>query len=212
MTRISLLALTLIIVVTLSPTIALAGEWFIFGDELPAGASLELRADSMFEIGNSNPFKGTSNLEREMEAGAWAWITGIMDLGLDITGINFDEAYVEFYIDSGSVPIDYVELRVSGPGWEPDNSYEGAVVDNVPGYEKISVMLKDFNGKQLGHTPTSLAEFTGGTNIVDRWSLGFSPPEATTMFVDEIVISDGVAAAVSAGSKLSITWGSLKAK
>lgn len=212
MTRISLLALTLIIVVTLSPTIVLAGEWFIFGDELPAGASLELRADSMFEIGNSNPFKGTSNLEREMEAGAWAWITGIMDLGLDITGINFDEAYVEFYIDSGSVPIDYVELRVAGPGWAPDNSYEGAVVDNVPGYEKITVMLKDFNGKQLGHAPTSLAEFTGGTNIVDRWSLGFSPPEATTMYVDEIVISDGVAAAVSAGSKLSITWGNLKAK
>ena len=73
-------------------------------------------------------------------------------------------------------------------------------------------MLKDFNGKQLGGNPANMDEFTGGTGKIDRWSLGFSPPEATDVLVDEIRISDGEPAAVSANHKLAVTWGGLRAR
>lgn len=206
-------ATTLVAVMALSATFAFADEWVIFSEDLLPGASLtELHADSQFVIASDNPYEGSNHLKRELDAGAWSWITGISGLDLDLTGIDFGEAFIEFYIDSGSVAIDYIELRIAGPGWDPDNQIT-IQTDGTPGYENITAMLKEFNGKQLGRSPNDLDEFTGGTGVIDRWSLGFSPAEATVLVVDEILISDGKEeAAVDAEHKLACTWGKLKSR
>ncbi|MBN2316972.1 MAG: hypothetical protein JXM79_23800, partial [Sedimentisphaerales bacterium] len=84
---------TLIAVIALSTTVALGGEWIIFSEELPPGADLALRGDSQFVVSNSNPYQGANHLVREFATwGEWAWITGIMNLNLDLSGIDFDTA------------------------------------------------------------------------------------------------------------------------
>jgi hypothetical protein len=123
--------------------------------------------------------------------------------------MDFDKAFIEFYIDSGTTAIDYIELRLAGEGWDPDSQFNIAT-DGDPGYEKINVMLKDFDVKQLGANPANLDEFTGGTGRIDRWSIGFNA--TSDVVVDEVRISDGEPAAVSAEHKLAITWGKLKSR
>ncbi len=213
MIKATLRVFTLIAVTALSATLASADDWVIFSEELLPGASLtDLHGDSQFVIASDNPYAGSNHLKRELDAGAWSWVTGISGLGLDLTGIDFQEAFIEFYIDSGSVAIDYIELRIAGPGWDPDNQTT-IQTDDAPGYEVITAMLKEFNGKQLGRSPNDLSEFTGGTGVVDRWSIGFSPGAATVVVVDEVLISDGKElAAVDAEHKLTCTWGKLKSR
>jgi len=197
--KISLLAITLIIVMAFSTTITFAGEWVIFKEELPAGASLEdLHGDSRFIVSSDNPYAGANHLKRELASGSWAWITGISGLDLDLTGIVYEEAYIEFYIDSGATAVGYMELKLGGPGWTPTNQFNIAT-DGAPGYEQIKVMLTDF--------APDLATLTGGVNI-DRWSVGFGA--ASDLYVDEIIITDGYLAAVSPKHKLAGTWGKLK--
>jgi hypothetical protein len=214
MTRLTLLVFVLIAAAALLPAVAFAAEAVIFSEELPSGASLEeLHADSQFVVSSDNPYEGSNHLKRELAAGDWSWITGISGLNLDLTDIDFDEAFVEFYIDSGTVAIGYIELRIAGADWDPDSQVT-IQTDGVPGYEKISVMLKDFNVKQLERSPANLDEFTGGTGKIDRWSIGFSPADATVVVVDEVKISDGkeVLAAVRAEHKLAIRWGKIKSR
>lgn len=214
MIRTTLLVSILIVAIALSSTNAFAAEAVIFSEELPPGALLdELRADSLFTITSENPYAGSNHLKRDIALGGWGWITGISSMNLDLTDIDFDKAFVEFYIDSGAIAIGYMELRIAGPGWEPDNGTE-ITVDDAPGYERISVMLKDFNGSQLGRNPANMDEFTGGTGKIDTWSVGFGAEG--DLLVDEIRISDGesslVSAEVSAEHKLAVTWGKLKSR
>jgi hypothetical protein len=189
---------TLIAVIALSTTVALGGEWIIFSEELPPGADLALRADSQFVVSSSRPYHGANHLKRDFATwGSWAWITGIMNLNLDLSGIDFNTAYIEFYIDGGTVPIGYLELRLSGAGWDPDFESTSVTVDDQPGYQLVKVMLKDFTGvgTSSGIRPTNLAEFTGGTRKIDRISWGFSA--AGDLFVDEVRILDAAGPATS---------------
>jgi hypothetical protein len=192
---------TLIAVITLSTTVAFGGEWIIFSDELPPGVDLALRVDSQFVVSNSHPYQGANHLKRDFATwGDWAWITGIMSLNLDLSGIDFDTAYIEFYIDGGTNAIGYLELRLAGAAWDPDFQNTSVTVDDQPGYELVKVMLKDFIGigTSSGVSPTSLDEFTGGTGMIDRISWGFGA--AGDLFVDEVRILDaagGVAAIAS---------------
>ena len=200
MSKIKSLTITLIVAMAFSTTIALAGEWVIFKEELPAGASLDdLHADSKFIISSENPYAGANDLKRDIASGTWAWITGISGLNLDLTGILYDEAYLEFYIDSGATAIGYMELKIGGPNWDPTNQVT-IQTDGAVGYEQIKVMLTDF--------APDLATFTGGTNSIDRWSVGFGAE--SDLYVDEVIITDGVEAAVSAKHKLASAWGKLK--
>lgn len=202
MAKMKILAITLMAVMVLSTTTVFAGEWVIFSEELLPGASLEdLHADSQFIVSSDNPYAGANHLKRDLAAaGGWAWITGISGLNLDLTGIVYEDAYIQFYIDSGSVAIGYIELKIGGPGWTPTNQFNIAT-DGTPGYEEIKVMLTEF--------APDLATFTGGTSI-DRWSVGFGAE--SDLFVDEIIITDGIEAAVSAKHKLASTWGKLKSR
>jgi hypothetical protein len=190
---------TLIAVITLSTTVAFGGEWIIFGDELPPGADLALRADSQFVVSNSQPYQGANHLKRDFATwGDWAWITGIMSLNLDLSGIDFDTAYIEFYIDGGTNAIGYLELRLGGVAWDPDFQNTSVTVDDQPGYELVKVMLKDFTRTGGGTSATNLDEFTGGTGMIDRVSWGFEA--AGDLFIDEVRILDaagGVAAIAS---------------
>jgi len=182
---------TLIAVIALSTTVAFGGEWIIFSEELPPGADLALRVDSQFVVSNSHPCQGANHLKRDFATwGDWAWITGIMNLNLDLSGIDFDTAYIEFYIDGGTIPIGYLELRLAGPAWDPDFQSTSVTVDDQPGYELVKVMLKDFIGigASSGVSPTNLDEFTGGTGMIDRVSWGFGA--AGDLFVDEVRILD----------------------
>ncbi len=182
---------TLIAVITLSTTVAFGGEWIIFSDELPPGVDLGLRVDSQFVVSNSHPYQGANHLKRDFATwGDWAWITGIMSLNLDLSGIDFDTAYIEFYIDGGTNAIGYLELRLGGAAWDPDFQNTRVTVDDQPGYELVKVMLKDFIGigTSSGVSPTSLDEFTGGTGMIDRISWGFGA--AGDLFVDEVRILD----------------------
>jgi inhibitor of cysteine peptidase len=180
---------TLIAAIALSTTVAFGGEWTIFSDELPPGADLALRADSQFVVSDSNPYQGANHLKRDFATwGDWAWITGIMNLNLDLSGIDFDTAYIEFYIDGGTNGIGYLELRLAGPAWDPDFQTTSVTVDDQPGYELVKVMLKDFTGTGGGASPTNLDEFTGGTGMIDRVSWGFGA--AGDLFVDEVRILD----------------------
>jgi hypothetical protein len=181
--------ITLIAVITLSTTVAFGGEWIIFSDELPPGADLALRVDSQFVVSNSQPYQGANHLKRDFATwGDWAWITGIMNLNLDLSGIDFDTAYIEFYIDGGTNAIGYLELRLGGVGWDPDFQNTSVTVDDQPGYELVKVMLKDFTSTGGGAGATNLDEFTGGTGMIDRISWGFGA--AGDLFVDEVRILD----------------------
>jgi len=165
---------TLIAVIALSTTVAFGGEWIIFSEELPPGADLALRVDSQFVVSDSDPYQGANHLKRDFATwGDWAWITGIMNLNLDLSGIDFDTAYIEFYIDGGTNAIGYLELRLAGPAWDPDFQNIGVTVDDQPGYELFQVMLKDFTRTGGGVSATNLDEFTGGTGMIDRISWGF---------------------------------------
>jgi len=180
---------TLIAVIALSTTVAFGGEWIIFTEELPPGADLALRADSQFVVSDSDPYQGANHLKRDFATwGDWAWITGIMNLNLDLSGIDFDTAYIEFYIDGGTNAIGYMELRLAGPAWNPDFQSIDVTVDDQPGYELFKVMLKDFTGTGDGASPTNLDEFTGGTGMIDRVSWGFGA--TGDLFVDEVRILD----------------------
>ena len=182
---------TLIAVITLSTTVAFGGEWIIFSDELPPGVDLALRVDSQFVVSNSHPYQGANHLKRDFATwGDWAWITGVMSLNLNLSGIDFDTAYIEFYIDGGTNAIGYLELRLGGAAWDPDFQNTSVTVDDQPGYELVKVMLKDFIGigTSSGVSPTSLDEFTGGTGMIDRISWGFGA--AGDLFVDEVRILD----------------------
>ncbi len=190
---------TLIAAIALSTTVAFGGEWIIFSEELPPGADLALRADSQFVVSDSDPYQGANHLKRDFATwGDWGWITGIMNLNLDLSGIDFDIAYIEFYIDGGTNAIGYLELRLAGPAWDPDFQNTSVTVDDQPGYELFKVMLKDFTRTGGGASPTNLDEFTGGTGMIDRVSWGFGA--AGDLFVDEVRILDaagGVAAIAS---------------
>jgi hypothetical protein len=190
---------TLIAAIALSTTVAFGGEWIIFSEELPLGADLALRGDSQFVVSDSDPYQGANHLKRDFATwGDWGWITGIMSLNLDLSGIDFDNAYIEFYIDGGTNAIGYLELRLAGPAWDPDFQNTSVTVDDQPGYELFKVMLKDFTRTGGGASPTNLDEFTGGTGMIDRISWGFGA--AGDLFVDEVRILDaagGVAAIAS---------------
>ena len=180
---------TLIAVIALSTTVAFGGEWIIFSDELPPGADLALHGNSQFVVSNSNPYQGANHLKRDFATwGDWGWITGVMSLNLDLSSIDFDTAYIEFYIDGGTNAIDYLELRLGGAAWDPDFQNTSVTVDDQPGYELVKVMLKDFTGTGGGASPTNLDEFTGGTGMIDRISWGFGA--AGDLFVDEVRILD----------------------
>ncbi|MCH8192584.1 MAG: hypothetical protein IIA65_01035 [Planctomycetes bacterium] len=179
----------LIALIALSTTAAFGGEWIIFSDELPPGADLAVHGNSQFVVSNSNPYQGANHLKRDFATwGDWGWITGLMSLNLDLSSIDFDTAYVEFYIDGGTNAIGYLELRLAGAAWDPDFQNTGVTVDDQPGYELVKVMLKDFTGRGGGASPTNLDEFTGGTGMIDRISWGFGA--AGDLFVDEVRILD----------------------
>ena len=204
---------SLIAVIALSTTVAFGGEWIIFSDELPPGADLALHGNSQFVVSNSNPYQGANHLKRDFATwGDWAWITGVMSLNLDLSNIDFDTAYIEFYIDGGTNAIGYLELRLGGAAWDPDFQNTSVTVDDQPGYELVKVMLKDFTRTGGGASPTNLDEFTGGTGMIDRISWGFGA--AGDLFVDEVRILDaagGVTAIASNpdpedGAMLEATW------
>ncbi|MHC4310651.1 MAG: hypothetical protein ACYSSN_11965 [Planctomycetota bacterium] len=181
---------------------AFGGEWIIFNEELPPGADLALRADSQFVVSDSNPYQGANHLKRDFATwGDWAWITGIMNLNLDLSGIDFDTAYIEFYIDGGMNAIGYLELRLAGPAWDPDFQTTSVSVDDQPGYELFKVMLKDFTRTGGGAGPTNLDEFTGGTGMIDRVSWGFGA--TGDLFVDEVRILDGAGGVAAIASNPS---------
>ena len=193
---------TLIAAIALSTTVAFGGEWIIFSDELPPGADLALRADSQFVVSDSDPYQGANHLKRDFATwGDWAWITGLMNLNLDLSGIDFDAAYIEFYIDGGTNAIGYLELRLGGAAWDPDFQNTSVTVDDQPGYELVKVMLKDFTRTGGGASPTNLDEFTGGTGMIDRISWGFGA--AGDLFVDEVRILDAAGGVTAIASNAS---------
>jgi hypothetical protein len=191
-----------------------AAEWVIFDEEVLYG---ELSAhDGGFEVSSDEPYEGKECLSRELIAGEWAWITGIgegVPMNLDITGIDFDEAFIEFYIDSGTLAIGYMELRLAGAGWNPDCQIT-IETDAVEGYEQIRIPLSEFTVKHLGMPADDLDEFTGGTSKIDIWSLGFSPDGDTTVRVDNLRIADSdepePGRAVESKGKMTTLWAAVK--
>ncbi len=193
---------TLIAVIALSTTVAFGGEWIIFSDELPPGADLAVHGNSQFVVSNSNPYQGANHLKRDFATwGEWGWITGVMSLNLNLSSIDFDNAYLEFYIDGGTNAIGYLELRLGGAAWDPDFQNTSVTVDDQPGYELVKVMLKDFTRTGGGASPTNLDEFTGGTGMIDRISWGFGA--AGDLFVDEVRILDAAGGVTSIASNAS---------
>ena len=193
---------TLIAAIALSTTVAFGGEWIIFSEELPPGADLALRADSQFVVSDSDPYQGANHLKRDFATwGEWGWITGVMSLNLNLSSIDFDNAYLEFYIDGGTNAIGYLELRLGGAAWDPDFQNTSVTVDDQPGYELVKVMLKDFTRTGGGASPTNLDEFTGGTGMIDRISWGFGA--AGDLFVDEVRILDAAGGFTAIASNAS---------
>jgi len=204
---------TAFLILLVAPAASLmAAQWVIFDEELHYG-NLTVH-DGGFEISDEDAYEGTECLARELIVGEWAWITGVENMGLDLTGIEFDDAFIEFYIDSGEVELTYIELRLAGQGWEPDcENY--IQTDGVEGYEQIRVSLSEFVVKSLGIEVDSLKAFTGGTNRIDRWSIGFSPGGDTTVRVDNLRIADSdepEQKAVEPGGKLTTSWAAVKSE
>ena len=190
-----------------------AKSWYIFDDEVLYGSLSD--HDGGFEVSKENPYAGDKCLARELLNGDWAWITGIGEsdpMNLDLTGIEFEDAFIEFYADSGGIALGYIELRLAGAGWSPDAQ---AVIqtDGAIGYEQILVPLTEFMVKDLGNRADNLEDFTGGSNKVDIWSVGFSPGGDTTLYVDEVRIADledVEIRAVKPEGKLATAWAAVK--
>ena len=204
-----------LILLTFAATPLMAAQWVIFDEEVHYGGLTT--HDGGFEISDEGAYEGENCLARELVAGEWAWITGIGEdqpMNLDLTGIEFEDAFIEFYIDSGEVPLTYIELRLAGVGWDPDCQ---AIIqtDGVEGYEQIRVLLSEFVVKSLGLEVDSLKAFTGGTNKIDTWSIGFSPGGDTTVRVDNLRIADSdepIQKAVEPGGKLTTSWAAVKSE
>jgi hypothetical protein len=215
MKELTVLWTAFLILLTFAAAPLMAAQWFIFDEELYYGGLTT--HDGGFEISDEGAYEGENCLARELVAGEWAWITGIGEdqpMNLDLTGIEFDDAFIEFYIDSGEVALDYIELRLAGQGWSPDCQ---AIIqtDGVEGYEQIRVPLNDFVVKSLGMEVDSLKAFTGGTNEVDTWSIGFSPGGDTTVRVDNLRIADSdepEQKAVKPGGKMTTSWAAVKSE
>jgi hypothetical protein len=207
---------TALLILLIVPAVPLmAAQWVIFDEEVLYGGLTT--HDGGFEISDEGAYEGENCLARELVAGEWAWITGIGEdnpMNLDLTGIDFDEAFIEFYIDSGEVDMTYIELRLAGQGWNPD-CQTIIQTDGVEGYEQIRVPLSEFIVKSLGMEADSLKAFTGGTNKVDTWSIGFSPGGDTTVRVDNLRIADSdepEQKAVEPGGKLTTSWAAVKSE
>jgi len=124
-------------------------------------------------------------------------------------------AFIEFYIDTGELDLTYIELRLAGQAWDPDCQFI-IQTDGVEGYEQIRILLSEFMVKSLGIEADSLKAFTGGTNRIDRWSIGFSPGGATTVRVDNLRIADSdepeLQQAVKPEGKLTTRWAAVKSE
>jgi len=191
-----------------------AKDWYIFDDEVLHGSLSN--HDGTFVVSKDNPYAGEKCLARELASGDWAWITGIGEsdpMNLDLTGIVFEDAFIEFYADSGTVAIGYMELRLAGVSWMPADAQAIVQTDGVEGYEQILVPFTEFTVKGLERAAEDLDEFTGGTNKVDIWSVGFSPGGNTTLYVDEVRIADLEGTeirSVKPEGKLATTWAVVK--
>jgi len=215
MKGLAILCITFLILLIVTAVPLMAAQWVIFDEELLYGGLTT--HDGGFEISDEGAYEGENCLARELVAGEWAWITGIGEdqpMNLDLTGIEFDDAFIEFYIDSGEVPLGYIEMRLAGQGWNPDCQ---AIIqtDGIEGYEQIRVLLSEFVVKSLGLEVDSLKAFTGGSNKVDTWSIGFSPGGDTTVRVDNLRIADSdelEQKAVEPGGKLTTSWATVKSE
>ena len=203
--------LSVLVLFLVAPLVA--KDWYIFDDEVLHGTISN--HDGCFVVSKENPYAGDKCLARELANGEWAWITAIGEsdpMNLDLTGIVFEDAFIEFYADSGKVALGYIELRLGGPSWMPDAQ---AVIqtDGVEGYEQILVPLTEFMVKDLGARAEDLDDLTGGTSKISIWSLGFSPGGDTTLYVDEIRfadLEDTEIRAVKPEGKLATAWAAVK--
>ena len=113
-----------------------------------------------------------------------------MEIDLIDAELDFDRAFVEFYIDSGPDPIEYMEFKLGGQQWGAFNQQFVIQTDDVAGYEQVKIMLQDFLTTD-GQLPSGdWYEFTGDGQLLDRMSWGFGPTADLTVHIDSIRLAD----------------------
>jgi hypothetical protein len=128
----------------------------IFQDSLPPDSYI-LPGDPM-EVSTENPHLGTQSLKI---TGPGAWDNcRIKNLGIDVSDIDWNNAYLEFAINS-PVPLDYVSINLWGDGVKaPEQSFS---LSGSGQYETVKISLTNFAPTQTDFG-NSLTDFMVGSN------------------------------------------------
>lgn len=190
-------------VVIFAPRVS-AKDWVIFEEELPQGIALQ----GTIETTEKDQFEGDAALKYTGAGLAWAGVTG---LNLDLSGITYDDAFLEFYATAEVVVT--LEIKLFGPGGGP--VMISRVHPQLAGadYEQIKIPLRHFVDSATAKIPKSLEDFTGGTSIVDQFMIaaGDGP-----VWIDNVRIADEEEReeqrSVSPSGKLATSWAKLKSR
>ena len=181
-----------------------AEEWVIFGEQLPLDAQIM----GTIEVSAKNQFEGDACLEYTGGGLSWA---GIVELNFDLTGITYDDAFLEFYAAPAGAGVT-LEIRLLGPNGAPDMGSRVHPQLTVTSYEQIRIPLRHFVNRATAKIPKTLEDFTDGSNIIDQFMIAATDGPVR---IDNVRIADseegGEQHYVLPLGKLSTSWARLKA-
>jgi hypothetical protein len=179
-----------------------AREWVVFDEQIPQG----VQTVGTIEVSKKGQFEGDACLQYTGAGLAWA---GVTELDFDLTGISYDDAFLEFYAAAQAGVT--LEIRLLGPGGQPDMG--SRVHPQLTGteYEQIKIPLRHFVDRATAKIPRTLDAFTGGTSIVDQFMIAATDGPVR---IDNVRIADteerGEQHSVCPSGKLAISWAKLK--
>ena len=197
--------ITSILILTVFSIKALATEVVLFSEEANWGWIKEA------ELSDENPYEGQFSIKVDGTAGGWInhgphdIPNGDLSVFYDANGdLPVNEVNIEFYYDVGEADIGWWEISFQlGGDWgnKISNNNLGAELDAEIGYQLFQIPLSDFGPDVWWETMP---------HVITAMQLGASFPEGSAGWMDNLIVTDGEPAAVSAKHKLASTWGKLK--
>ncbi len=182
-----------------------AKEWIIFDEELPQDTS----TTGAIEVSKEKQFEGDACLKYTGNGLAWS---GIVDLDFDLTGITYDDAFLEFYAVPAEAGVT-LEIRILGLNGLPDMESRVHPQLTVTEYEQIKIPLRHFVNRATAKIPKTLDDFTGGNNIVTQLMIAGT---AGPVYIDNVRIADTEEGeeqhSVLSLGKLATSWARLKSE
>jgi len=197
-----LIAISISLVIAVPAFELSAKEWVIFDEQLLQAA----QTTGGIEVSKDNQFEGDACLKYTGGGLAWAGVNG---LNFDLTGVVYDDAFLEFYAAARAGVT--LEIRLLGPNGSPDMGSRVHPQLTGTNYEQIRISLRHFVDRGTAKIPKTLEAFTGGTNIVSQFMIAATEGP---VWIDNARISDTEEREegrfVSPSGKLATSWAKLK--